>query len=205
MSDDTPRDSAESAGDGAADQAEGRTSNREDGREPPYRIHAQYVKDFSLENPKAPECFMDPLVRQVRPQLEVDVTTRALGDRLVEVLLQANVTGRIEPDTERERTAYLIELSYGAAVEIGNVPKDAIDPLLRVEIPRLLFPYVRQIVSTATQDSGHNLLMLPTIDFLGLYRWKQREGQIDSATADQVADEQPRAESAGAPSTSQAS
>lgn len=182
-SDETAATASEAADSGAG--GEGTTQRRE----PPYRIHAQYIKDLSVENPKAPECFMDPQVRQVRPQIEVDITTRALGNRLVEVAVQATVRGRIEPDTPQERLAYLIELSYGAAVEIGNVPSETVEPLMFVEVPRLLFPYIRHTLGVATQDMGHNLLQIPPIDFVGIYRWKKREGTIDTAAADQVAGE----------------
>ncbi|MBP5858167.1 protein-export chaperone SecB [Marivibrio halodurans] len=193
MSDDTanaPENGAQSAnsqsGANPASDAQGGDATR---REPPYRIHAQYVKDLSVENPRAPECFMDPQIRQARSQIEVDITTRSLGKRLAEVLVVATVKARIEPDTPNERLVYLVELSYGAAVEIGAVPEETVEPLLHVEVPRLLFPYIRQILSVASQDMGQNLLQVPVIDFLGLYRWKKQEGTIDGAVARQVAAE----------------
>lgn len=155
--------------------------------EPPYRIHAQYIKDLSVENPQAPEIFTDPMIRQVRPQVQIDVTTRPLGNRLVEVVVQADVKGRIEPDAPSERTAFLIELAYGCAVEIGAVEKEAIEPLLMVEIPRLLFPYVRAVLSEMSRDAGHNILLMPPVDFVGIYRWKKQQGELDDGTAANVA------------------
>ena len=191
MSDDTKTttDEATAGGDQAGSTQSGAADGATQRREPPYRIHAQYIKDLSVENPKAPECFMDPKVRQLRPQVEVDVSTRALGNRLVEVVVQANVKGRIDPNTEQERTVYLIELTYGAAVEIGAIPSDTVEPLLFVEIPRLLFPYIRHTLGLSSQDMGHNLLQLPPIDFVGIYRWKKQEGTLDTAAVEQVAGE----------------
>jgi len=193
MSDDT------SPADGQPDGAQpGKTSDENKRAAPPYHIHTQYVKDLSVENPKAPDCFRDPAMRQIRPLVEIDVTTQPLGKRLVEVVVQAQVTGRVGVQAETSedggagestaegRTVYLVELSYGAVVEIGPIPKESIEPLLMVEIPRMLFPYIRNLLGRASQDMGHSLLLLPPVDFLNMYRWKQQEGRVDSTMADQV-------------------
>jgi len=195
MSDDKPRDDSARPDDQAAAAAEG--AQGEGRREPPYRIHAQYIKDLSVENPQSPEIYTDPAIRQVRPQVSIDVTTRALGNRLVEVVVHADVKGRIDPDGPSERTAYLIELAYGCAVEIGAVEKQAIEPLLMIEIPRLLFPYVRAILSEMSRDSGHSILMMPPMDFLAIYRWKKQEGTLKTVDADAV--DQETASPGGAP------
>jgi preprotein translocase subunit SecB len=41
---------------------------------------------------------------------------------------------------------------------------------LLIECPRMLFPFVRRIVSDVTRDGGFPPLNLETIDFLALYR-----------------------------------
>ena len=43
-------------------------------------------------------------------------------------------------------------------------------PFLLIECPRMLFPFVRRIVSDVTRDGGYPPLGLDTIDFLALYR-----------------------------------
>ena len=43
-------------------------------------------------------------------------------------------------------------------------------PLLMIECPRLIFPYLRRIVSDVTRDGGYPPLNLEQVDFLTLYR-----------------------------------
>jgi preprotein translocase subunit SecB len=216
MSDDSPRDDASTepkpdaaktdgpetsaeTSPGTSPEAAARPQAGEARREPPYRIFAQYIKDLSVENPQAPEIYTDPAIRQVRPQVAIDVTTRSLGNRMVEVVVHADVKGRIVNEQgEEQRTAYLIELAYGCAVEVGAIEKQAIEPLLMIEVPRVLFPYVRAILSENSRDAGHSILMLPPIDFLGIYRAKKQQGTLESVDPEAVAQET-AAQAGGAP------
>ena len=43
-------------------------------------------------------------------------------------------------------------------------------PFLMIECPRLLFPFVRRIISDVTRDGGLPQLNIDTVDFLALYR-----------------------------------
>ena len=53
---------------------------------------------------------------------------------------------------------------------IQNVPAEQLHPLLMIECPRLIFPYLRRIVGDVTRDGGYPPLNLDPIDFLALYR-----------------------------------
>lgn len=55
-----------------------------------------------------------------------------------------------------------------------------------IECPRLLFPFARQIVASATRDGGFPPLLIDPVDFAALYR--QRLEQIQ---AKQAAEGQP--------------
>jgi preprotein translocase subunit SecB len=46
-----------------------------------------------------------------------------------------------------------------------------------VEAPRLLFPYVRAIMSEVTRDGGYTPLLLSPIDFAEIYRRRLAEQQ----------------------------
>jgi len=65
---------------------------------------------------------------------------------------------------------FLLELDYTGVFHIENVPEDQLHPFLLIECPRMLFPFVRRIVSDVTRDGGYPPLNLETIDFLALYR-----------------------------------
>ena len=49
-------------------------------------------------------------------------------------------------------------------------PQEQLHPFLHIECPRMLFPYVRRIVSDVTRDGGFPALNLDNVDFIQVYR-----------------------------------
>ena len=139
----------------------------------PITINVQYVKDLSFENPGAPAS----LVQQSAPDVElrVDVGARQLGPQLYEVILSINATAK-----HGEETAFLVECVYGGVVTL-NVPDEHIQPVLLIEVPRLLFPFARGIVANAVRDGGFLPLMVQPIDFLELFRRRVAAAQAEEA------------------------
>ena len=80
------------------------------------------------------------------------------------------------------KTAYVLELAYAAVVRIGNVPKEALNALLYVEIPRMLFPFLLEIVCDTTRQGGFSMLMLAPFDFVQIYRQRMAQEQQQSET-----------------------
>ena len=61
---------------------------------------------------------------------------------------------------------------------------DQLHPFLLIECPRMLFPFVRRIVSDVTRDGGFPPLNLENIDFVQLYRQElQRRAAAQQAQA----------------------
>jgi preprotein translocase subunit SecB len=84
--------------------------------------------------------------------------------------------------TREGTTAFLVEVEYAGIFQLNGVPAEAVEPVLLIECPRILFPFARAIVSTATQDGGYAPLLVNPIDFAQLYR-AQRMKQSPTATA----------------------
>jgi hypothetical protein len=59
---------------------------------------------------------------------------------------------------------------------LRNIPEEALQPFLLIEAPRLLFPFARQIIAEASQNTGFPPLLLDPIDFAGAYM-QQIQGQ----------------------------
>lgn len=140
-------------------------------------VNAQYIKDLSFENPRAPHS----LLQQKEPpevQLSVDVKAQTLGEGVYEVLLTvaANATTGGEP-------VFVTELAYAAVVTIRETSRELVSMLLLVETPRLLFPFVRSIIATATREGGFPPLLLHPIDFAELLRRQQLTAGAATATA----------------------
>ena len=129
---------------------------------PQVGILAQYVKDFSFENPNAPAVFH----WQSQPQTDVQVNigTATVGDNLHEVTLKIDINA-----TATEGVAFRIEVLYAGLFALTNVPADQLQPFLLAEAPRLLFPFARKLVNDAAMEGGFPPLRLDPIDFTGLY------------------------------------
>lgn len=136
----------------------------------PLAIHSHYIKDLSMENPNAPATLIGG---QGRPSMEVDFSVDAKKlklegderDNLFEVTLGVRAAA-----TRGGKPAFLVELQYATLVSVAPaVPKDQVHPLLLIEIPRLAFPFARQIVAEVTQQAGYLPFMLTPIDFNAFY------------------------------------
>ncbi len=147
-------------------------------RQVPYRIESQYVKDFSFESPRAPDVFFNAKHAEAKIDVAVDVETKTIGPRIVEVTLMVEAKASTD-----EGVVYVIELAYAGAVAIGPVPKEAIPPLLLIEVPRMLFPFARNMVAELSRNGGFNTLFLAPFDFLGLFEAKMANQQEEGEPA----------------------
>ena len=138
------------------------------------RILAQFTRDFSFENPRAPDSLRSD---GPQPQIDLGVEMRARGrpDGLFEIDLKLSTTA-----ASNGQTAFQIELLYGGLFEVVGVDEEMLEPLLLIEGPRYLFPYARQIISDATAHGGFPPFMLEPIDFAAVYAAQraQREGAL---------------------------
>jgi preprotein translocase subunit SecB len=137
-----------------------------------YAINAQYVKDFSFENPRSPQVFA-MAGQQPQVSVGVGVNVNRLGDTAYEVVLSINADAK-----HGEDAVFVIELSYAGIVTApANVAQEQLQPLLMIEVPRQLFPFARAILSNATRDGGFPPLLLSPVDFQDLYRQQASEAQ----------------------------
>jgi preprotein translocase subunit SecB len=150
-------------------------SAEEPGAEPNLGVIAQYIKDFSFENPNAPHSLMQ---QQQQPQIsiQINVNPNQLSNTDFEVELKAELA---------EKVLFAFDLNYGGVFRLSNIPQENIGPLLMIECPRLLFPFARELIASAISNGGFPPLMLQPIDFVGLYqrRLADTQGQQAPTTA----------------------
>ena len=135
-------------------------------------LNAQYIKDLSFENPRAPQS-LTPQTGQPSVDINVDVKAQNLGPDVFEVVLTINATAR-----SQEEPVFLVELAYGTVVTVKNTPQEMLAPLILVETPRIVFPFARAIIANATRDGGFPPLMINPIDFAELLRRQQAAAQV---------------------------
>lgn len=136
---------------------------------PGFRILAQYVRDLSFENPKAP----DSLRVEGKPAIDMGVEMNAQGrpDGLFEVELKLSIKASTET-----LPMFQIELLYGGLFGLHGVEEKDIEPMLLIECPRYLFPFAREIIAGATADGGfYPPFMMDPIDFGAIYAARKQE------------------------------
>ncbi|MGH6990851.1 MAG: protein-export chaperone SecB [Stellaceae bacterium] len=139
-------------------------------------VNAQYVKDLSFENPRAPQSLM-PQPQPPEIKLDVRVDARNMGPDTFEVTL--SVAARA---TRKEEPVFLSELTYAAVVTLHSIPQGEVQFYILVETPRLMFPFVRALIADATRDGGFPPLFIQPIDFAELLRRQQQQQQAGIAS-----------------------
>jgi len=150
----------------------------------PLTVNLQYTKDLSFEVPAGAAIFKSLReAPQVSVNIDVKVETLEEDQPVFEVALVTRIEAS-EPAAEEGkpgRTVFIAELTYAAIVSLTNAPQDIIEPLLLVEVPRLIFPFVRGIISDVTRDGGFPAVVLAPIDFVAL--WQARRSAQFPETA----------------------
>lgn len=131
---------------------------------PVWRLVSQYIKDLSFENPNAPASI---LTGTTVPKFDVNINVGV--NRLPNDLYGVEMTLTAKA-TRDDTVLFNVELVYGGAFLIKNIPDQQLAPLLMIESPRLLFPFARQILATVSQQGGFPPLMMEPVDFAAIYR-----------------------------------
>lgn len=130
----------------------------EAGAGPQAAVLAQYIKDLSVESPSSPQVFQ----WQEQPTLDVqfNLNIEKVTDDVHEVVIKLEVSARSDKGVH-----FLVDLSYGGLFGLRGFPEESLPAFMLVEAPRLLFPFARQIIAEATQNTGFPPLLLDPIDF----------------------------------------
>jgi preprotein translocase subunit SecB len=154
----------------------------------PLVVNIQYVKDLSFEVPGAPQIYSQ-LRSQPQVSINLDVQARRVqeGQNVYEVALMIRAEAHDAPPqgngqaTNPAATVFVAELTYAGIFTLNGLPDNAIEPVLLVECPRILFPFARNILSDVTRDGGFPPVLLQPIDFVAL--WQSRRNQASTAPA----------------------
>ena len=133
---------------------------------PKMNILAQYVRDLSFENILAQKGVDGELNPEIQVNVNIDAKKRTT-EKQFDVIVKLRVDSKSK---NTNNVLFVLELDYGGVFQIENIPDDQLHPYLLIECPRMLFPFLRRIVSDITRDGGFPPLNLENIDFLKLYR-----------------------------------
>jgi len=135
-----------------------------------------YVKDLSLEVPHAPQIFLD----RETPQIDIQLLPQSssIEDGIFEVVITATVTSKIG-----EKVMFLVEIKQAGIFQLRNLPSEDMETILAVMCPNILFPYLREAVSSLTVRAGFPPVLLNPINFDALYQQQKQQAQADATTA----------------------
>lgn len=135
-----------------------------------FSIARIFIKDLSLESPKAPQIFE----KEWNPKLnlEVDVTNEKLKDTVYQVILKLGVS--VQTD---DKMAFLIEVQQAGVFVVQGFDEKTVDHILGSMCPNILFPYARETVDSLAVRATFPAPMLAPINFDALLeqRKKQKE------------------------------
>ena len=123
------------------------------------RLLGQYLKDVSFESPNAP---MVLTKLNEKPEIKIDMNTR---NRKIEQGFEVELTMKASCSYGGTQ-GFVIETTYAAVVAIAEEATDQVKAiLLNVEVPQLLFPYVRALMSDLTAQGSFPPLVMQPLDF----------------------------------------
>jgi preprotein translocase subunit SecB len=162
---------------------------------PPLVVNIQYVKDLSFEVPGAPQIFTQ-LRAQPAVNINLDVQARRIqeGQDVFEVSLLIRAEAHEPPQgngqtppTATPSAVFVAELTYSGVFTLQGLPENAVEPVLLVECPRILFPFARNLLADVTREGGFPPVLLQPIDFVALWQARRAQAQAPGQTPGQPA------------------
>lgn len=142
---------------------------------PGIQVVAQYIKDLSFENPNAPESLVSGW-----PQPDTNVQISLRHHQVRDDAYECSIHFRIEAKRKDDgKVCFIIDLAYGALAILKNIPKENHQPVVMVEVPKLLFPFAREIVASVTSKGGYPPLYLTPISFEAIYMSEMKRLQAE--------------------------
>jgi len=92
------------------------------------------------------------------------VNAAARAEEAYEVALSIEVHAKSDAGV-----IYNVEMIYGGLFRLRGIPPNLLQPVLFVDCPTILFPFMRRVLADVTRDGGFPPLMLDPIDFGKLY------------------------------------
>jgi preprotein translocase subunit SecB len=142
---------------------------------PRMQVLAQFIRDLSFENIAAQKGVQGQTQPEIQVQVSLDARKRTQENQY-DVIVKLKIDSKSKEDGS---AIFLIELEYAGVFLVENVSEEQLHPFLMIECPRMLFPFIRRVVSDISRDGGYPPLNLENIDFMAIYR-KELSRRVDA-------------------------
>ena len=115
-----------------------------------FKILAKYIKDMSSETPDI-ETFLFVKENISKYQLNIDITSKALKNKLIEV----NTTLKFEDKEPNEKSYY--EIVYATIIRIDDDVKEKkdLEKIILCDVPTAIYPDLENSFLNLIHNSGH--------------------------------------------------
>ncbi len=138
-----------------------------------FRMQKMFIKDFSFENPNAPQVFITPQKTEPNVELNLQLNNKKLDDHHWEVILE--ISAKVTSKEDEPKVMFILEIEHGAVFMLKNIPEEHLAMVLGVDCPTLLFPFTRQLVSQMSVDGGFMPFQMEPINFMALFQNARKE------------------------------
>ena len=131
-----------------------------------YKILGQYIKDMSSETPDI-ETFLFVRDYISKYQLNIDITSKALKDKLIEI----NTTLKFEDKNENSKKSYF-EIVFATIIRIGEEIKEKkdLEKIILCDVQKEIYPHLEKSFINLLHNSGYpGIKFEKKIDFEQLY------------------------------------
>ena len=126
----------------------------------------QFVKDMSFEKRDDFSFFTEEDFKgKTDFSLDIDIVHNQKSENQVVVYLNTNIEAKINT-----KTAFILEMSYCGLFKLPKVSDKVLEKQIKIECPKMLFPYVRRLVSQTMIESGMPNIDIKNINFFDLYK-----------------------------------
>ena len=127
---------------------------------------SQFIKDLSFDKKEDFLFFEeDDFKGKSNFNLNIDVENQEHNDDTLLVTLRVNLVGSLS-----EKNIFVLELDYCGVFKMPQVSQEIMEKQVKVECPKMLFPYVRRIISQIMVESGLPNVDIKNINFFEMFK-----------------------------------
>lgn len=121
-----------------------------------------YIKDSAFESPDTPQAASNSLDPQV--EFTMSCRSRRLENNEYEVVLQIAVKV-----TKSGDLVFLAEIQQAGLFEIDGINENALEQVLNITCPKVLFPYGREAIDALIIKGGFPPVLIANVNFEAAY------------------------------------
>ena len=131
-----------------------------------FKILTKYIKDLSSETPDI-ETFLFVKDNISKYQLNIDITSKAIKDKLIEV----NTTLKFHDKNVNDKKSYY-EIVYASIIRVDDDVKEKkdLEKIILCEVPTKIYPKLETAFLNLVNNSGHaDIKLEKKVDFEKLF------------------------------------